>query len=86
MVKKGISNLESPNVSGPDCIPVMVLKNCEPELSYILAELFNICLKDSCFPDCWMVSPVVPIFKNVEERCTAKNYRPVSLRSVEGLF
>ena len=86
MVKKGISNLDSPNVSGPDCIPVVVLKNCEPELSYILAELFNICLKDSCFPDCWMVSPVVPIFKNVEERCTAKNYRPVSLRSVEGLF
>ena len=86
MVKKGISNLESPNVSGPDCIPVVVLKNCEPELSYILAELFNICLKDSCFPDCWMVSPVVPIFKNVEERCTAKNYRPVSLRSLEGLF
>ena len=86
MVKRDISNLDSPNVSGPDCIPVVVLKNCEPELSYILAELFNICLKDSCFPDCWMVSPVVPVFKNVEERCTAKNYRPVSLLSVEGLF
>ena len=29
------------------------LKNSfEPELSYILAELFNICLKESCFPDC----------------------------------
>ena len=26
-------------------------KNCEPELSYILAELFNKCLKESCFPD-----------------------------------
>ena len=24
-------------MSGPDCIPVVVLKNCEPELSYILA-------------------------------------------------
>ena len=24
-----------------------VLKNCEPELSYILAELFNKCLKES---------------------------------------
>ena len=23
-------------VSGPDCIPVVVLKKCEPELSYIL--------------------------------------------------
>ena len=27
--------------SGPDCIPVVVLKNYELELSYILAELFN---------------------------------------------
>ena len=60
----------------------MVLKNCEPELSYILAKLFNKCLKKSCFPDCWKVSSVVPVFKNVGERSTAKNYRPVSLLSV----
>ena len=59
----------------------MVLKNCEPELSYILAELFNMCLKESCFPDCWKVSLVVPVFKNVGERSTAKNYCPDSLLS-----
>ena len=75
-------NLDSSKTSGPDCIPVVVLKNCEPELSYILAELFNMCLKESCFPDCWKVSSVVPVFKNVGERSTAKNYRPVSLFSV----
>ena len=51
-VKKVITNLDSSKASGPDCIPVVVLKNCEPELSYILAELFNMCLKESCFPDC----------------------------------
>ena len=60
----------------------MVLKNCEPELSYILAKLFIKCLKESCFPNCWRVSSVVPVFKNVGERSTAKNYRPVSLLSV----
>ena len=48
----------------------------------MLAELFNKCLKESCFPDCWKVSMVVPVFKNVGERSTAKNYRPVSLLSV----
>ena len=52
MIKKVITNLDLPKASGPDCIPVMVLKNREPELSYILAELFNKCLKESCFPDC----------------------------------
>ena len=46
------------------------------------AELFTKCLKESCFPDCWKVSSVVPVFKNVGERSTAKNYRPVSLLSV----
>ena len=82
MVKKVIINLDLSKASGSDCIPVVVLKNCEPELSYILAELFNKCLKESCFPDCWKVSSVVPVFKNVGERSTAKNYCPVSLLSV----
>ena len=59
-----------------------IIKNCEPELSYILAEFFSMCLKESCFPDCWKVSSVVPVFKNVEERATAKNYHPVSLLSL----
>ena len=75
-------NLDLSKASGPDRIPMVVLKNCEQELSYILAELFNKCLKESCFPDCWKVSSVVPVFKNVGERSTAKNYRPVSLLSV----
>ena len=34
------------------------------------------------FPDCWKVSSVVPVFKNVGERSSAKNYCPVSLLSV----
>ena len=63
-------------MSGPDCIPEVVLKNYEPELSYILAELFNKCLKESCLPDCWKVLLVVPVFKNVGERSTFKNYCP----------
>ena len=74
--------LDSSKASGPDCIPVVVLEKSELELSYILAKLFNMCLKESCFPDCWKISVVVPVFKNVGERSTAKNYCPVSLLSV----
>ena len=83
MVKKVITNFDFSQASGPDCLPVVLLKNCEHELSSIfLSELFNKCLKESCFPDCWKVSSVVPVFKNVGERSTAKNYCPVSLLSV----
>ena len=32
--------------------------------SYILVELFNICLKESCFPQCWKVLFVLPVFQN----------------------
>ena len=42
MVKKVILNLDSSKAPGPDCIPVLILKNCEPELSYILTELLNL--------------------------------------------
>ena len=41
-IKKIIINLDLPMVSGADCITLVVLDNCEPELSFMLAELFNI--------------------------------------------
>ena len=58
---------------------MVVLKNCEPELYYILTELFNMCL--TCFPDCSKVSSAVPVFQTVGERSTDKNYRTISLLS-----
>ena len=81
MVGKVITDHDSSQASGPDCVPVVVLKNCEPEISHILAELFNMRLKESCFPNCWKVSSVAHVFKNVGEWSTAINYHPVSLLS-----
>ena len=69
-------------MSDPDCIPVVVLNNSDPELSYILAESFKKFLKKFCFPDFWKVSSVVPVFKDVGVKSTAKNHRPVNLFSV----
>ena len=37
LVKSVITILDSSNASGPDYIPVGVLKNCEPEIPYRLA-------------------------------------------------
>ena len=41
--------IDSSKASGPDCIPVVVLKKCEPELSYILAKLFKTVCKSLVF-------------------------------------
>ena len=57
MVKKVITNLDSSKKSGLHWIPVVVLKNCEPELSYIPTELSNMCLEESCFPDLLLLKP-----------------------------
>ena len=85
MVKKVIMNLDFSKTSGPDYIPVVVLKNCEPELSYIQAELFSKCLKEPCFRECWKVSSVAPVFKNVGETSTAKNLRLWLVKSLRNL-
>ena len=45
MVKKVITNLDPSKASGPDCIPVVILKNSELELLYLLAELIRKCQK-----------------------------------------
>ena len=53
-----------------------------PYWSNLYSRVFNKCLTESFFPDCWKVSSVVPVFKNVGESSTAKNYHPVSLFAV----
>lgn len=53
---------------GGDCIPLAVPRNCEPDFSYILVDLFNMCLKESLCPDDWIVLSVFPVFKNVRKR------------------
>uniref|UniRef100_T2M7Y8 Man(5)GlcNAc(2)-PP-dolichol translocation protein RFT1 n=1 Tax=Hydra vulgaris TaxID=6087 RepID=T2M7Y8_HYDVU len=81
-VAKVISQLNSSTACGPDNIPVTVLQNCSPELSSILSKLFNKFFTESCFPACWKMASVVPIFKNSGENSDPSNYRPISLLSV----
>ena len=47
--KKVRTNTDFPKTTGPDCILVVVLKKWDPELSFALAELFNMSLKESYF-------------------------------------
>ena len=77
LVKIVITNLDLSKASSSDCVLVVVLKNCESEVSQILVELFL--MKKSYFPYCWKALSVVSLFKNVWERTRAKSYHPVSL-------
>ena len=55
---------------------------CSPELSPVLAKLFNLCLADSVFPSSWKVASVVAIFKGAGARSDSANYCPISLLPV----
>ena len=70
LVKKVITILDLPKLSGLNCIPVVVLKNHEPELSCILTELSTMCLKESCVLDFWKT--LVSVFKSIQ--CWRKVY------------
>ena len=89
IVKNIISNLDSSKASHSDFIPVVVLKNCEPKLSYILAELFNMSLKKSCFSNSWKVSLLISVFKHVGKglqlKTMALSLLVFFLRSVQSL-
>ena len=41
---KTIITLSSSKAPGPDIIPVVVLKNCDPELSYVKRLNFSVCV------------------------------------------
>ena len=78
-VSKIIKNLQSGKATGPDNIPVVVLKHISPELSPILAKLFNRCIRAGCFPTSWKFSVVCPVYKNSGDRQSPSQYRPISL-------
>ena len=58
---------------------MVVVRNYEPKLSYMQAELLNKFWKQSCFPNSRKLSALVPVFKNVGERSIAKNSDLVSV-------
>ena len=79
MVKTVIMSLDLSKASGPDCIPVVVLKNCEPELSYILAKVFHKCFKVACrFEISYIIEIKKSTFASVEidekENVTSPNF------------
>ena len=65
---------------------MIVLKNFEPGLSYVLAEFFDLYLIESWSPNFWKVLSVVAIIKNIWETTATKNYHHDGLLFVVNEF
>ena len=78
MVKKVKIALDSTNIPSPNRVPVVVLKKYDPGLTYVLADIFKMGLKESFFPDCQKTPFVISVFINIGSGLWLKNYSHVS--------
>ena len=76
-VLKSLHLSKSKKSCGHDEIPMLLVKDGAEVLAPFLADLFNMCMKDSWFPEDWKIAKVIPIYKK-GGRNEVKNYRPVS--------
>lgn len=81
-----INDLKINKGAGPDSIPNYFIKNLKDILCKPLIKIFNFSIKQSCFPDRWKQSYIIPIYKSGDQS-DISNYRPISiLNSFAKLF
>ena len=80
-VAKIIGSFSDSKSSGPNSIPVRILKLIKPDISEPLSFLINRSFVTGTFPSVLKTSKVVPVFKNKGSPLDVSNYRPISLLS-----
>ena len=75
-----ISSLDSHKLSGPNSIPVKILKLLKNDISQQLSDIFNMSFSTGQFPSVLKIAKVIPIHKK-QSRVDYTNYRPISLLS-----
>ena len=77
------NNLNPNKASGPDKIPIRLLKECVCGITPSLTHLFNKSLLTGDLPTEWKLSNIIPLHKKGDKNCV-ENYRPISLMCVVG--
>ena len=75
-----IDSLNNNKSSGPNSIPVCILKLIKHDISSILSKLVNISFSTGVFPSILKEAKVIPVFKKGSP-LLVQNYRPISLLS-----
>jgi hypothetical protein len=80
-ISKIIDGLDPRKSTGPNGIPVFILKAFKDFFSFWLSKLINLCFETGEFPDLLKLAKVIPLHKK-ESVLNFLNYRPISLLSV----
>ena len=80
-ILKVINTLDQSKSNGLFSIPPKLLRLLSRDISYILADVFNISIQTGKFIRCLKTSKVSPIYKNKGSELDVSNYRPISLLS-----
>ena len=80
-IEEIILKLSKKKSTGPNSIPVRILKDHSTLLSEPLSLIINLSFEKGIFPNMCKIAQVIPVFKKGDSSiCT--NYRPISLLSV----
>ena len=77
-IEKIISNLNSKKATGPDQIPLKLLKMSKTLITPILTSMINDDIGKGTFPDILKDADVSPVYKKGDQQAK-QNYRPVSI-------
>ena len=80
-ISKIIDCLNPNKSTGPNGIPVFILKSFKDFFSFWLSKLINLCYENGEFPELLKLAKVIPLHKK-ESILNYLNYRPISLLSV----
>ena len=78
---KIIGDFSDSKSSGPNSIPIRILKLLNIEISKPISTLINRSFDKGVFPSVLKISKVIPVFKNKGSPLEVSNYRPISLLS-----
>ena len=80
-VGKYITELKNKKSTGLDTVNVLLLKTSLPYIVQPLTYIYNLCIKQSVFPQAFKTAKVIPLPKTTDLG-NPNNFRPISLLSV----
>lgn len=85
-IERALSSFKPKKSSGPDEVPLLVMKTCYESMKPAIIHLFRLFTNKGVIPQSWKCARVKPIFKK-GDKTRVDNYRPISnLNSISKLF